>query len=210
MARTRPDDRAAGRPGFPLGDASWFHDLERTEERCRRYLEELRWPAGVRCPQCRSGSVGEIPARRRYYCRGCRHHFSATSGTAFHRSHLPLWKWFAAISLLLECETGLPANQLVQLLGGSYKTAWFVAHRIRAALVHGHAPGDGRYAGSAPGRVIGPYHQVGERYLAAYEAERRWRERNRANPRALEETLLALLAAGPVPYRRLVGAPAVA
>jgi transposase-like protein len=95
----------------------------------------VRWPDGIACPRCDCHSVGAIPARRRFYCRACKHQFSLTSGTVFHNSHLPIWKWFVAVELLLEAEDGLPANRLVELLGGSYKTAWFVEHRIRSALL---------------------------------------------------------------------------
>ena len=176
---------------------------ERTEEECRRLLERLRWPGGIRCPRCEGGSISEIPARRRFYCRGCRHFFSLTSGTAFHNSHLPIWKWFLAIELLLEAEGGLPANELQKLLGGSYKTAWFAEHRIRAALSEATgAPALPRSDGAA-GRtheraIAGRYRQLGLKYLAAYEAEASWRARHGGNGEALRETVLALLHAGPV------------
>jgi transposase-like protein len=202
--------------GSPLDDAGWFQDLEQTEERCREYLEDLRWPDGVVCPRCGSDSTGTIPARRRFYCRRCRHHFSATSATIFHGSRLPLWKWFVSISLLLDSKAGLPANQLVQLLGGSYKTAWFVEHRIRAALLDEPPPAGGRPEDDC-GRIrlydrpiVGCYHQLGVKYLPAYEAESSWRTRNRGNPNAFEDTLLALLRADPVSYRELVRSTSVA
>ncbi|HZO96338.1 MAG TPA: IS1595 family transposase [Gaiellaceae bacterium] len=183
----------------PLEDDSWLTNLERTEERCRRYLEDLRWPEGVACPRCGSHSIGEIPARRRYYCRGCRYHFSVTSGTVFHNSHLPIWKWFLAIELMLDAESGMPANQLVRLLGGSYKTAWFVEHRIRAAIVQ---------AGERPheSEAVRPtaYHRPGEKYLLAYLAETSWCARHRGNPRGFGATVLALLDAEPVPYGELI------
>ncbi len=182
----------------PLDNPEWLVDLDRTDERCRRYLEDLRWPEGICCPRCDYHSVGAIPARRRFYCKGCKHHFSLTSGTVFHNSHLPIWKWFLAIELLLD--SGVPANQLVGLLGGSYKTAWFVEHRIRAAIVQ---------AGEKPSKmcVAGPYHRRRDaKYLLAYLAETSWRTRNRGNPCAFRDTVLALLAAEPVPYNELVGA----
>jgi hypothetical protein len=67
---------------------------EEEEEECRRYLEELRWPEGISYPRCEARSIVPIPARWRFYCRDCPHFFSVTSGTAFHNSHLPIWKWF--------------------------------------------------------------------------------------------------------------------
>ena len=100
---------------------------------------QLRWPDGVRCPRCDSADTARLEARKKFYCRSCRYHFSVTSGTLFHNSHLPTWKWFLTISLMIQSEDGLPANQLVELLGVTYKTAWFAEHRVRAALQDGRA-----------------------------------------------------------------------
>lgn len=183
----------------PLADPQWLADLERTEQRCRSYVEDLRWPEGVCCPRCDCHSVGTIPARKRHYCRGCGHQFSLTSGTAFHNSHLPIWKWFLAIELLLGAEAGIPANQLVDLLGGSYKTAWFVEQRIRAALLQAGL----RVPDARPGAS---YHRPGRRYLAAYCAESGWRAQHRDDPCAFEKTVRALISAEPVPYGELTGA----
>lgn len=106
-----------------------------SEDRCRAYLEVLRWPQGVRCPQCGSESISRIKTRNQYDCNGCRNRFSVKSGTVFHDSHLPLWKWFLATYLITESKKGLSANQLKRTLGlGSYKTAWYLCHRIRSAM----------------------------------------------------------------------------
>jgi hypothetical protein len=64
----------------------------------------------------------------------CRYQFSVTAGTIFHDTHLPLWKWFLAVYLIVESKKGISANQLKRTLGDSYKTAWYLAHRIRDAL----------------------------------------------------------------------------
>ncbi len=189
--------------------------LELTEEECRRFLEGLRWPDGICCPRCEGRTISEIPARRRFYCRDCRHFFSLTSGTAFHNSHLPIWKWFLAIELLLDAEGGLPANELQGVLGGSYKTAWFAEHRIRAALCEAtgaqavpHSELDGSDERTYNRAIAGRYRQFGLKYLAAYEAEARWRARHGGNGEALRATVLALLRAGPVSMRDLgSGAP---
>jgi transposase-like protein len=105
-----------------------------TKEECRAYLEELRWPDGVRCPRCGSESISRIKARSQFDCDGCRYQFSTTSGTIFHDSHLPLPKWFAAIYLMCQAKKGMSALQLKRTLGMSYKTAWYMCHRVRAAL----------------------------------------------------------------------------
>src|SRR5262245_60607544 len=82
-----------------------------TDEECRRCLEELRWPDGVRCPRCKGDKVSRVDARKQFDCNSCRYQFSVTSGTIFHDSHLPLPKWFIAIYLLSESKKGMSALQ---------------------------------------------------------------------------------------------------
>jgi transposase-like protein len=107
-----------------------FHD----EDKCRRYLEGLRWPAGLECPRCGSDKISRITTRHQLDCDSCRYRFSVTAGTIFHDSHLPLWKWFLAVYLIVESKKGISANQLKRTLDTTYKTAWYLCHRIRAAL----------------------------------------------------------------------------
>ncbi len=107
-----------------------FHD----EDRCRKYLEGLRWPDGLTCPRCGGETISHIKTRRQLDCDSCRYRFSVTAGTIFHDSHLPLWKWFLAVYLIIESKKGISANQLKRTIGVSYKTAWYLCHRIRAAL----------------------------------------------------------------------------
>ena len=106
----------------------------RCEDACRDYLEALRWPEGVRCPRCDCGKVGRIPTRNQYECAECRYHFSVTAGTKIHDSHLPLWKWFLVTFLMIHAKKGISAKQLQRMVGGSYKTAWHLCHRIRDAM----------------------------------------------------------------------------
>lgn len=105
-----------------------------SEDRCRAYLEELRWPNGVECPRCGSDSVSRIETRKQFDCNSCRYQFSVTAGTVFHDSHLPLWKWFLAIYLIGESKKGISSKQLQRTIGVSYKTAWYLGHRIRSAM----------------------------------------------------------------------------
>jgi transposase-like protein len=105
-----------------------------TDAECRAYLEELRWPNGVECPRCQSKKVSRIKARKVFDCDGCRYQFSVTAGTIFHDSHLPLPKWFLAIFLITESKKGVSALQLKRMLKVSYKTAWYLSHRIREAM----------------------------------------------------------------------------
>src|ERR687890_2429755 len=107
-----------------------FHD----EDRCRRYLEGLRWPGGLECPRCGGKTISRIRTRDQLDCDSCRYRFSVTAGTIFHCSHLPLWKWFIAVYLIVETKKGISVNQLKRTIGVSYKTAWYLRHRIHAAL----------------------------------------------------------------------------
>jgi transposase-like protein len=105
------------------------------DDKCRQYLEDLRWPNGeVACPRCGDMSVSEIRDRHQWDCNSCRYQFSVTAGTIMHRSHLPLRKWFLAIYLMCESKKGMSANQLKRTLGIAYKTAWHLCHRIREAM----------------------------------------------------------------------------
>jgi transposase-like protein len=105
-----------------------------SEDKCRAFLEEVRWPAGVECPRCKSKSVSQVEDRNQYDCNPCRYQFSVTSGTVLHDTHLPLWKWFLAAYLMIESKKGMSANQIKRTIEVSYKTAWYLCHRIRAAM----------------------------------------------------------------------------
>jgi transposase-like protein len=105
-----------------------------SEDKCHAYLEGLRWSDGVRCPRCDSDKISRIKARRQFDCDGCRYQFSVRVGTLFHDSKLPLWKWFLAVYMMGESKKSVSANQLSRMLGVSYKTAWYLCHRIRAAM----------------------------------------------------------------------------
>lgn len=104
------------------------------DEQCREYLEHVRWPDGVKCPRCESNKISRMYTRNQFDCDSCGYQFSVTSGTVFHDSHLPLPKWFAAIYLMIESKKGISANQMKRTLEVSYKTAWYLCHRIRAAM----------------------------------------------------------------------------
>jgi transposase-like protein len=125
-----------------------------TEEKCLTFLEHMRWPDGVKCLSCESLRITRIiakgklnkksgkrsPDRELYQCNECRFQFTATTGTVYHDTHLPLCKWFLAIALITESKKGISANQLARALGVQYRTAWYLAHRIRKAMVDTNAP----------------------------------------------------------------------
>ena len=105
-----------------------------SNETCADTLEELRWPNGIACPHCGEMRVSEYPEKHKWRCKDCRHKFTVTSWTIMHDSHLPLRKWFLAIYLMCESRKGMSANQLHRSLGVTYKTAWYLCHRIREAM----------------------------------------------------------------------------
>ena len=110
-------------------------DRYNNDEKCRDTLEAIRFPSGVHCIRCGDTDIGEIESRNQYSCRGCGYRFSVTAGTIMHDSHLPLRVWFLAIFLLCQSKKGMSAHQLFRTLGlGSYKTAWYLCHRIREAM----------------------------------------------------------------------------
>jgi transposase-like protein len=112
-----------------------------TEDQALDYLISARWPKGVRCLACdhdkvyRIATVGKTGKPCRLFeCADCGLHFSATTGTLFHDSHLPLRKWFMAMALMAEAKKGISANQVARHIGVQYKTAWHLCHRIRKAM----------------------------------------------------------------------------
>jgi len=109
-------------------------DKYSTDEHCREALTHLRWPEGFRCLKCKSENVAPVHERKVYVCYSCDYQFSVTVGTIFHDTHLPLTKWFLVTYLITESRKGISANQIKRMLGISYKTAWYLCHRIRKAM----------------------------------------------------------------------------
>ncbi len=109
-----------------------------TDDHCREALLHLRWPDGVRCLKCKSEKVAPVHDRKVFVCYSCDYQFSVTVGTIFHDTHLPLTKWFLVTYLMTESRKGISANQIKRMLWGqhkgSYKTAWYLCHRIRKAM----------------------------------------------------------------------------
>src|SRR5580704_6829233 len=116
-------------------------------DKAREFLEMKRWPDGPVCPHC--GVIGEAykleadlenkdakghGRKGLYKCAGCREQFTVTVGTTMADSHIPLHKWLLAFHLLCASKKGMSAHQLHRMLGVTYKSAWFMAHRIRYAM----------------------------------------------------------------------------
>ena|ERR1051325_918146 len=116
-------------------------------DKARELLESLRWPDGAICPHCRNDgkqkaiyklepkASSKRPGRKGLYkCGACREQFTVTVGTIFEDSHIPISKWLMAIFILCSSKKSISVHQLHRVLGLTYKSAWFMAHRIRYAM----------------------------------------------------------------------------
>jgi transposase-like protein len=151
-------------------------------EKAREFLESLLWPDGPVCPHC--GIVGAAyhfkgKAHRPgvYKCKGCDQQFTVTVGTLFERSHIPLHKWMLALHLMVASKKGVSAHQIHRMLGLTYKSAWFMCHRIREAL----RDTDGELLGG-PNKVV----EADETYIGG-------KSRNRKSHVPPKEVAVALL-----------------
>lgn len=113
------------------------------EDAAREYLEQKRWPNGAVCPHCGATVAYKLqpktnsnrPVRNGVWkCKACRKQFTVTVGTIFEGSHIPLYQWLSAIQFLCASKKGMSAHQLHRMLNITYKSAWFMAHRIRYAM----------------------------------------------------------------------------
>jgi transposase-like protein len=159
------------------------------EEAARRRFEAIRWPNGPVCPHC--GSVddatelkGKSTRPGLYRCHACAKQFTATVGTLYERSKIPLHNWLLATYLLCGSKKGISAHQLYRMLGfGSYRTAWFMAHRIREGMRESHVS-DGGPLGGANSVV-----EVDESFVGG-------KAKNRKNKVPPKEAVVALVERG--------------
>lgn len=105
-----------------------------TDEACLEQLFRLRWPEGFRCPRCGRERYYFLTAGHLHQCQQCRYQVSVTAGTVFHRSQIPLRKWFWAVFLVMSDNRGISALFLSRTLSICYETAWFTLHRIGQAM----------------------------------------------------------------------------
>jgi transposase-like protein len=124
-----------------------YHD----EEAARAYVEEVRWPDGPFCPKCGAFDTvkplgGPSMGPGWYYCAACQDKFTVRVGSIFERSHIALHKWLLAFRLMASSKKGVSAHQIHRTLGITYKSAWFLLHRIREAMTDDGAPlgGEGK------------------------------------------------------------------
>ena len=118
-------------PKTLLEAVTYFEDFDR----CKDFLVGLRWPDGVRCPECGCDRVSWLATARRWKCaeKHPRRQFSLKTGTIFADSPLPLSKWLPALWLIVNAKNGVSSCEIARALGVTQKTAWFMGHRIRAA-----------------------------------------------------------------------------
>ena len=197
------------------------------EDAAREYMEEIFWPDGPVCPKC--GVIGESTKLRRmadtethgrkglYQCNSCREQFTVTVGTIFEDSHIPLHKWLFAIYLMCSSKKGVSAHQLWRNLwgvdeetgkqNGSYRTAWFMAHRIRWALgqepmlskLAGIVEIDEAYIGGKRRHKNNPGAHPREGEKGVQIGKRTWREKNPVgapkgiHPHAEKEIVVSIL-----------------
>lgn len=120
-----------------------------SEDAAREHLETLHWPEGPFCPHCRSAKATRLPPQKGrktkahpegmirkgvVQCNDCRQQYTVTVGTVFESSKVPLNKWLLANHLLCASKKGISGHQMARMLGVTYKTAWFMMHRIREAM----------------------------------------------------------------------------
>ena len=137
----------------------------------RKHLEALRWPDGPTCPHCGSLDATRLEGKKHrdglVQCNDCREQFTVTVGTVFERSKVPLNKWLLCNHLLCSSKKGMSAHQIHRMLGVTYKTAWFMCHRLREAM-------QGNDTGPLGG--AGKFVEADETYVGGKARNRRFRK----------------------------------
>jgi transposase-like protein len=148
------------------------------EDKAREALELVRWPNGPVCPHCGNldqskiaKSQGKVSRPGLYYCAACNGQFTVTVGTVMERSKIPLTKWLFAMHLMGASKKGMSALQLQRMLGVTYKTAWFLCHRIREAMAN---PSRGPLGGE--GKIV----EADETYIGGKERNKHKRKKLKA------------------------------
>jgi transposase-like protein len=152
-----------------------FTDLEAA----RRHFEAIRWPKGPYCPYCGGfDRVAPLGGKSMgpgwYHCKDCRRKFTAAVGTIYERSHIPMTKWLLATHLMCASKKAMSAHQLHRMIGLPYKTAWFMAHRIREGMRELNTP-------LTPLGGNGKIVEADETYIGGKETNKHRSKRNSAN-----------------------------
>jgi len=104
------------------------------QQDCIKHIEKVKWNGQPNCPYCNSDNYSIVSKENRYHCNICNTSYSVTVGTIFHHSHLPLQKWFLAISIILSAKRGVASRQLAKDIGVTKDTAWRMQTQIRKAM----------------------------------------------------------------------------
>ena len=142
-----------------------IYEIFPTNDHCITHLEKVRWGDKPKCPYCQSHKVTPMKSKRRHHCNNCNTSFSVTVRTIFHHTHLPLQKWFLALSIILNAKKGIAARQLGRDLQVNKDTAWRMAMKIREAMMEkeqrelltGLVEMDETYIGGKPRKGTGPH-----------------------------------------------------
>ena len=140
------------------------------EEACIAYLVARRWPNGVVCPRCGNPKVYALKSGHHWQCTQCAddgYRFSHIAGTIFENTNKPLRDWFRVTHMMLTSKKGMSALQIHRTMGfGSYKTAWYMCHRIRTALVENDMD------------KLGGIVEVDETWVGGKDANRHWHKKH--------------------------------
>src|SRR5579863_8728652 len=147
------------------------------EEACKAYLVARRWPNGVKCPRCGNAELYDASSYKSFHwqCRNCAvdgYRFSCIAGTIFENTNKPLRDWYRVTHTMLTSKKGVSALQIMRTMGfGSYKTAWYMCHRIRVALVEKDMD------------KLGGIVEVDETYVGGKDINRHWDKKSGATGR---------------------------
>src|SRR4051812_44221683 len=162
-----------------------FHD----EAAAQAHIEASRWPDGPYCPFCGSFNVLRMGGKTQagmFSCRDCRKKFTCRTGSVMERSHVPLSKWLLATHLMAASKKGMSAHQLARMLDVQFKTAWFVAHRIREAMSPDKGPVEPM---GGEGKTV----EIDETFIGHLEGQPKMR---RGTPSTYRNTVFALVERG--------------